>query len=90
MKKAVIILALATTAITAHAQDISQSAGICGAYYYAKNDMYNAKLALQHAENRGKMQVAAQKWIKLAQENPKAAYQEAAYSCAIKLRMNFK
>jgi hypothetical protein len=85
MKKLLIASLLATSGV-AYA-DISREAGRCAAYYFVRNDLANAQIASNHAENKGKMQVAANAWVELAKTNPKEAVQQAQMACIYKLRM---
>ena len=71
--------------------DISQSAGICGAYQlFVAKDNAKAKLAMNHAENQGKMQVAANRWIETVKTDPSRAVREAQMACIYDLRIAMK
>jgi len=86
MKK-VFIAGLIAVSGLAHA-DISREAGRCAAYMmFVKKNNEDARIAMNHAENKGKMQVAANRWVELAQSNPKEAVQQAQYACIFSLRM---
>ena len=84
MKKTLFVALMVITGI-AHAEDISVAAGRCGAYMMVKNDLTKARLAINNAENKGKMQVAANNWIDLAKTDPKSAAQQGAWSCVYTL-----
>lgn len=88
MKKVITAIFLVTTAASAIAGDISRAAGVCGAFYYIRGNTQKAELAIRHAENLGKMQVAAEEWAKLASTDPKAAYDRAAYACIMDLKIS--
>ena len=86
MKK-VLIAGLIAVSGLAHA-DISQEAGRCAAYMLlVKKSNEDARIAMNHAENKGKMQVAANKWVDLAQSNPSEAVKQAQMACIYHLRM---
>lgn len=87
MKKILIASLIAMSGI-AHA-DISQEAGRCAAYMlFVKKNNESARIAMNHAENKGKMQVAANRWVELAQSNPKEAISQAQMACIYHLRLN--
>lgn len=83
MKK-VLVIVMVLVPIICNA-DISQSAGICAAYQYVKGDMTKAQLAINHAENTGKMQVASRQWIEDAKTNPEEAVKRALSACIMDL-----
>ena len=89
MKKVLIAGLIAVSGI-AHAEDISVAAGRCGAFHFVKNNLVKANLASNHAENKGKMQVAANRWIELAKTNPSEAVKQATWSCIYTLKMDIK
>lgn len=86
--KQVLIAGLIAVSSVAHAEDISVAAGRCGAFHLVRNNLDKAQLAANHAENKGKMQVAANRWLELAKTNPKEAVAQAQMSCIYTLRID--
>ena len=90
MKKAMIVVGLMVVSGTAFA-NISKSAGICGAYQlFVAKDEHKARMAMNHAENKGIMQVAANKWVETVQKDPARAVQQAQMACIYDLRIAMK
>jgi hypothetical protein len=86
MKSVILACSIAVSGI-AHA-DISKEAGRCAAYMLlVKKSNEDARIAMNHAENKGKMQVAANQWVDLAQSNPSEAVKQAQMACIYHLRM---
>ena len=100
--KSIVVGAAVIMSANASAENINVSAGRCGAYHFLsshrtdlpkyKQDwhMDQAMLAMRHRTNIGQQQVAANLWIDLAQRDFKSAYEQAAWSCILKLKMKMK
>jgi hypothetical protein len=82
MKK--VILAVALIGLTASAQaNDNKYAGRCAALHLALNNTTLARIAMNHATNKGQMQVAAREWMARQERDQAGAVKSAVMACQL-------
>jgi hypothetical protein len=80
MKQVILAVALIGLTASAYAND-NKYAGRCAALHLAMENTTLARIAMNHATNKGQMQVAAREWMDRLSRDKDGAVKSAVMAC---------